>query len=120
MATTTKPDYTLGRRVYRFLSAIPTWVLWGLVVLWSVPTVGLFVNSFRDRNAQRGGGWWTISPGDLTIDNYIDERRMIYMVVGDGETQLKRIVDLGYGEPIHLDIQGNPLQRRPAPGIGPN
>ena len=72
MATTTKPDYTLGRRVYRFLSAIPTWVLWGLVVLWSVPTVGLFVNSFRDRNAQRGGGRWTISPGDLTIDNYID------------------------------------------------
>lgn len=58
--------------VYRFLRAIPTWVLWFLVVLWCIPTFGLFVNSFRSRDDQRGAGWWTVFKGnaDLTLDNY--------------------------------------------------
>ncbi len=64
----------LGGRVYGFLRAIPTWVLWGLVVLWTIPTFGLFVNSFRPRDGQRSSGWWTVftgsSEGGLTLDNY--------------------------------------------------
>ena len=48
----------LGKRIYGFLRAIPTWVLWIMVVLWTVPTIGLFVNSFRTRDAQRESGWW--------------------------------------------------------------
>ena len=44
----------LGNRIYRFLRAIPTWFLWILVLLWTVPTFSLFVNSFRTRDAQRG------------------------------------------------------------------
>ena len=31
---------------------------------------------------------------------------MIYLVVGDAETQLSRMKELGYGEPILLDIDG--------------
>ena len=65
----------LGMRIYRFLKAIPTWVLWAIVIVWSIPTVGLFVNSFRTRDAQRSSGWWTAFTGGTegwTIDNYVD------------------------------------------------
>lgn len=57
-------------RVYGFLRSIPTGVLWIIVLIWSIPTLGLFVNSFRDRAAQRETGWWQVQPGELTLDNY--------------------------------------------------
>jgi len=65
----------LGMRIYHFLKAIPTWVLWLLVILWSLPTFGLFVNSFRTRDAQRASGWWTAFTSGTegwTLDNYVD------------------------------------------------
>ena len=40
------------------------------------------------------------------IDKYFDEQSMIYLVVGDAKTQLSRMKDFGYGEPILLDIDG--------------
>lgn len=57
-------------RVYRFMRNIPSWVLWLVVLIWSIPTIGLFVSGFRTRDAQRATGWWTIRPSDLTFDNY--------------------------------------------------
>jgi alpha-glucoside transport system permease protein len=57
-------------RIYGFLRAIPIWMLWLIVFLWTLPSLGLFVSSFRDRDAQRAGGWWEIRPDDLTFDNY--------------------------------------------------
>ncbi len=57
-------------RVYGALRSIPTAVLWLIVVFWSLPTVGLFVNGWRTRDAQRATGWWDIRPDELTIDNY--------------------------------------------------
>ena len=65
----------LGPRVYRFLKAIPTWVLWLLVILWTIPTFSLFVNSFRTRDAQRASGWWEMFTGGevgFTLENYQD------------------------------------------------
>jgi len=59
--------------VYRLLRSIPTWVLWILVLVWSIPTLGLFVNSFRGRDEQRASGWWTVLGGNFdgfTLDNY--------------------------------------------------
>lgn len=44
------------------------------------------------------------------INQYLDEDQMIYLVVGDAKTQLERIKDLGYGEPIVLDKEGNPIE----------
>lgn len=43
-----------------------------LMVIWLVPTVGLFVNSFRPAAEVAGSGWWTalIPPWDFTIANY--------------------------------------------------
>jgi alpha-glucoside transport system permease protein len=59
-------------RIYRALRSIPVWVLWLVVAIWSIPTVGLFVNSFRSRDAQRAGGWWTVwrDVDELTLENY--------------------------------------------------
>ena len=48
-------------------------MLWLLVVVWSIPTFGLLVNSFRGRTQQRNSGWWTVFTGnldELTLDNY--------------------------------------------------
>ncbi len=46
-----------------------------LVVLWTVPTLGLFISSFRDPQAINTSGWWSalfrpFSQGQWTIDNY--------------------------------------------------
>ena len=61
-----------GGALYRFVRSIPTWVLWLLVVVWSIPTIGLLINSFRTRDQQRTSGWWTVlhDLGDLTLENY--------------------------------------------------
>ena len=49
---------------------MPTGILWLIVLVWSLPTLGLFVNSFRSRDAQRSSGWWTVRADDLTTANY--------------------------------------------------
>jgi alpha-glucoside transport system permease protein len=44
-----------------------------LVIIWTVPTLGLFITSFRDKEAIFGSGWWTAftgSQGAFTFDNY--------------------------------------------------
>ncbi len=43
------------------------------------------------------------------IAEYMDEGEMIYLVVGDGETQLDEVRKLGMGDPIILDIKGQPI-----------
>ncbi len=57
-------------RTYNFLRSIPTGILWLLVIVWSIPTLGLLVNSFRSRDGQRNTGWWRVVPSELTLDNY--------------------------------------------------
>ena len=72
----------LGMGIYRFLKAVPTLILWILVIVWSIPTFGLFVNSFRTRDAQRATGWWTAFTGGTegwTFQNYTE-------VLGSGVT----------------------------------
>ena len=69
---------SLTGRVSGFLGAIPTWALWFFVVVWTIPSLGLFINSFRTRDAQRNSGWWLFwqdnasGNGGLTLDNYRD------------------------------------------------
>jgi alpha-glucoside transport system permease protein len=61
----------VGRRTHRALASIPTGVLWLLVFLWTLPTIGLLVNSFRPRGPQLTTGWWKVfSDGEVTLDNY--------------------------------------------------
>jgi alpha-glucoside transport system permease protein len=56
--------------VYRWLRSIPVWALWGIALVWSLPTVGLFISGFRTRDAQRQTGWWNVVPSDGTLENY--------------------------------------------------
>ncbi|MCP3978669.1 MAG: insulinase family protein [bacterium] len=52
----------------------------------------------------------TLEDVHRTIRTYIDESRMVYVVVGDGETQKARVGDLGYGKAIELDVHGRPTR----------
>jgi len=58
-----------GRGLSRF--ALHAIVI-GLMVLWVVPTLGLFVNSFRPASDVSSSGWWNsfFPPWDFTLDNY--------------------------------------------------
>lgn len=41
-----------------------------LVLIWTVPTFGLFASSFRGQEAVRDTGWWKTKPAELTLSNY--------------------------------------------------
>lgn len=47
-------------------------VLLALIALWSIPTIALFVSSFRDPTAIASSGWWRFPAelAELTTDNY--------------------------------------------------
>ena len=53
--------YTVGERLRGVLGAVPTVVLWLVVIVWTIPTLGLFVTSFRPVERIDGPaatGWW--------------------------------------------------------------
>ncbi|WP_243058903.1 carbohydrate ABC transporter permease [Nocardioides sp. SR21] len=41
-----------------------------IAVLWTVPTLGLFITSFRSEDDINSSGWWTGLTGPFTLDNY--------------------------------------------------
>jgi len=44
-----------------------------IAVLWTIPTFGLFLSSFRPERAVQRTGWWTFfADPDLTFENYSD------------------------------------------------
>lgn len=48
-------------RIKRILGRIPLHVIIiSMVVIWLIPTLGVFVTSFRSRQAVRTSGWWTV------------------------------------------------------------
>jgi len=59
-------------RAYRFLRAIPTWVLWTLAVLWSIPSIGLIVSTLHTGRDQYSGWWTAFTSGTegWTLDLY--------------------------------------------------
>ena len=72
-APVTVPPPT-GQRMRQFLGSLPTWVVWLVVLLWTVPTFGLFVSSFRKVADINESGWWTAwnDLDNLTFQNYRD------------------------------------------------
>ncbi|GAB2489247.1 carbohydrate ABC transporter permease [Nocardiopsis aegyptia] len=61
-------------RVRRRLSGTPAGLAAIVIaVVWTVPTAGLLVSSFRPAEQIRTTGWWTFfSSPDVTLDNYRD------------------------------------------------
>ncbi len=43
-------------------------------------------------------------------DRYVDAERIFYLVVGDAATQLDELADIGFGVPVLLDADANPVQ----------
>ena len=60
-----------------------------LVIVWTVPTLGIFVSSFRHRDDIATSGWWTVLP-------YRDWRPVREM----------RVVDLGLDPDGVMEIEG--------------
>ncbi len=57
----------------RLLRRMPVHLTLGaLLLIWLIPTIGVFINSFRSADAITSSGWWTVftSPSGLTLDNY--------------------------------------------------
>jgi alpha-glucoside transport system permease protein len=62
------PTTAVGRVRKRMTSPVASSVAIVVGILWTIPTAGLLVQSFRSRDAQSSSGWWTFS--GLTLDNY--------------------------------------------------
>jgi alpha-glucoside transport system permease protein len=62
-----------SRAKKRLTSPWATFAALVIAVLWTIPTFGIFVSSFRPRELINDTGWWTIfqNPG-FTFDNYRD------------------------------------------------
>ena len=64
------------RAFRRILSGLPLHaVVIGITLLWMLPSVGLFISSFRTPREITSSGWWTVfmTPFDFTqwtLDNY--------------------------------------------------
>ena len=67
----------MSDRLRKILSSVPLHiVLIGITFLWTLPSVGLLISSFRPQNDVFATGWWTVfqHPFDFTqyqLDNYI-------------------------------------------------
>lgn len=75
----------VGRRSNPLSSFLIYAVLIVIIVLWTVPTLGLFVSSFRPADDVLSTGWWTVltNPGNtqVTLENY----RTVLGVAGAGD-----------------------------------
>lgn len=71
--TTVRPaPRTLSERLVQIVSKSPVHIILGLIgLVWLVPTIGIFVTSFRPSSDMRASGWWTvITEPRFTLDNY--------------------------------------------------
>jgi alpha-glucoside transport system permease protein len=52
-------------------SVLVTAILLILCLAWSIPTIGLLITSFRDRDVVNRSGWWTVvRDPEFTVENY--------------------------------------------------
>ena len=65
----TLATHTPGRKI--FSSKIATTVVWFITVIWTIPTVGLLVTSFKTTKNILGVAWWnSLLHPDFTLENY--------------------------------------------------
>jgi alpha-glucoside transport system permease protein len=66
------PTVAVGEKAARSVRSLPGRILvWTIAALWTIPTFGLLLTSFRPEAAIKTTGWWTfLSDPELTTDNY--------------------------------------------------
>ncbi|MBO4162882.1 MULTISPECIES: carbohydrate ABC transporter permease [Micromonospora] len=68
-----KPTTTAGRVRNRLNSRTATLVSIVIALLWTIPTFGLFISSFRPEAEIKSTGWWTFfTDPQFTLENYQD------------------------------------------------
>ena len=74
-------EHNPGRKI--FSSKIATTVVWIITIIWTVPTLGLLVTSFKTNEKILNEAWWTslLNP-DFTLENYKG------VMFGDGSASL--------------------------------
>jgi alpha-glucoside transport system permease protein len=80
-----------GKNLRRlFSNGLFTVIVVCIGLLWSVPTFGLFVSSFRPGNLIKTTGWWTglVPPWSFTLDNY----RQVLAAQGLGQAFLNSLI----------------------------
>ncbi|GAA1812753.1 carbohydrate ABC transporter permease [Planosporangium flavigriseum] len=66
-----QPDSAVKRVRRKLNSRTASIVSILIAILWTIPTFGLFISSFRPENDIKTTGWWTFfSNPQLTLDNY--------------------------------------------------
>jgi alpha-glucoside transport system permease protein len=63
---------TLAKKRKNSWNLVVNLVLLALVIVWSIPIIGLLISSIRPQDDVLNTGWWTIFSGDgsFTLDNY--------------------------------------------------
>jgi alpha-glucoside transport system permease protein len=71
-------------------SSVLTTIVVLIAVIWSVPTLGLFISSFRPAAAIHDTGWWVslLPPWHFTLDNY----RQVITSQGMGQAFLSSLI----------------------------
>jgi alpha-glucoside transport system permease protein len=112
-------------RLRRILGRIPLHVIVvSLVVIWLVPTLGVFVTSFRSRQAVRESGWWAVlsrppTPGETEYQaacascHGADGKVIVTVDLSDPEvaaeyTQTSRLLQM-----LRQEINGQPHVQAP-------
>src|SRR5687768_5290908 len=68
-----KPTTAAGRVRKRLNSRTATLVSIVIAVVWTIPTFGLFISSFRPEDEIKTTGWWTFfTDPQFTLENYQD------------------------------------------------
>ena len=74
MATLTRkknPEVLAAHTSRPFTSPIASAIVTVIAVLWTIPTFGLVVTSFRNKEDIQSTGWWTaFTNPHFTLDNY--------------------------------------------------
>jgi alpha-glucoside transport system permease protein len=72
LGTMERPRSPLERFTHALSSSSVTALVVLIAVLWSIPTFGLFISSFRPPSLIASTGWWTglVPPWQFTIQNY--------------------------------------------------
>jgi zinc protease len=77
-------------------------------VLQNISSYGLSQNYVQQQQQTLAN--LTLEQAQQILSKYLDTDKMVYLIVGDAETQLARVNELGLGKAVLLDTDGNPVK----------